>query len=510
MIICYHKIFPVAKTHWWLTVDSFHRQMTGLRAYDVVTLDDYDPTNTEQVVVTFDGVYDNVLKHALPVLSKFGYPFELFVIGDWIGRENTFDQAVEPPCRFASLDELDALVAGGGRVQWHTNSHPRLAGLPAMEVERELTVPEALARRYGPGHLEWFAYPHGDTREEDRALVRLRFKGALACDDGDASDRHMLPRTLVFERHDFFRSKVTVRVSLGNHPWLVGESLDSLERQSVRPDAIQVSADSTQPAAVEPIIDALKSAGMDVTKGGMEDGQADGFIVRMTAGDRLRGDYIAECRIALDQTPNASSVTTDLLAFGPGIEGSRSPADERVGRSRRDGWEVYRRGGDPYPLGRGGMYRRSSEGAAALHLDQPLYELYDYDASEHILEGTYRELCRREAMTIHHRTLAQRRSKEVERLNAAYGEVVAELERFQEAHRENQAEIVRVNLAYGALHAEFQRVSKAYGLLSAELVRVNEAFGEQRALAEGLRAQAGSDGRPGARAPSRPASDRAD
>src|SRR3972149_637812 len=114
MILMYHKIALEAPTLWWVTADAFWLQMEQLLRYTVVPLSNYDPLNPRHVVITFDGVYENVYTYTLPILRRFGYPFELFVIGDMIGKGNEFDQPVEPPARFASVVQLKTMVKHGG------------------------------------------------------------------------------------------------------------------------------------------------------------------------------------------------------------------------------------------------------------------------------------------------------------------------------------------------------------------------------------------------------------
>ena len=64
-------------------------------------------------MITFDGVYKNVLTYAAPILRDFGYPFELFVTSDYVGKDNSFDSP-EPKADFASIKDLKELVACGG------------------------------------------------------------------------------------------------------------------------------------------------------------------------------------------------------------------------------------------------------------------------------------------------------------------------------------------------------------------------------------------------------------
>ena len=112
MILLYHKIHPENKTEWWVTPDTFYLQMHDLKNKKVVYLDDYDASDPDQCVISFDGVYENVYKYAVPILQHFDYPFELFIVGGTIGQGNEFD-TVEPYARFASTETLKKMVAAG-------------------------------------------------------------------------------------------------------------------------------------------------------------------------------------------------------------------------------------------------------------------------------------------------------------------------------------------------------------------------------------------------------------
>ena len=142
MILMYHKVHPVTPTMWWVSVNQFHRQMLELQSREIVYLDDYDPKNEKHVVITFDGVYQNVLRFAAPFLRKFGYPFELFVTSEFIGGTNEFD-SVEPVTEFAGAEELTTLIKMGGRLQWHSKSHIDLSSVrDAAVIDRELEIPD--------------------------------------------------------------------------------------------------------------------------------------------------------------------------------------------------------------------------------------------------------------------------------------------------------------------------------------------------------------------------------
>lgn len=327
MILCYHKVSATNKTHWWVTADEFDRHLADLQAYDVVTLDDYDATNPRHAVITFDGIYSDVARYALPLLRKWGYPFEMFVIGDHIGRDNGFDQHVEPPAMFASLEDLDRLVAAGGRVQWHTRTHGALAGLIPERLDAELTPPPELRDRYPEPHLRWFAYPHGRDAQDLREPVASRFAGALAMvDGGDHSDRYSLPRIEVTQGFSASRSTVSVIVVNHNYGRYLPEALDSVFRQSGRIDEVLVIDDASTDGSHEVLAryeDRVRMVRNERNLGIVENfkkavslTQGD-YVVLLGADNRMRSDFVERCKAALDAEPTAAVAYTDMVIFGP-------------------------------------------------------------------------------------------------------------------------------------------------------------------------------------------------
>ena len=201
MILMYHKIDIITPTIWWVTPLAFEQQIERLKERKFVFLDDYtSPEN--QAVITFDDAYENVFHHALPVLAAHKLPFEVFVIGDSIGGWNDFDPS-EPLTRHMGMDHLEEIVRHGGRLQWHSRSHPSLPSLDEEELCKELTVTESLRKKFPPPHFTWFSYPGGE--HDDRAVkaVSQTFSGAVSVIEGKLEDRWQLNRITV-DQHTAF------------------------------------------------------------------------------------------------------------------------------------------------------------------------------------------------------------------------------------------------------------------------------------------------------------------
>jgi len=336
MILLYHKIYPEAKTEWWVTPNAFYLQMLDLQSKKVVYLDDYDASDPNQCVISFDGVYENVWKYAVPILQHFDYPFELFIVGGTIGQGNEFD-TVEPYASFASMKTLKKIVAVGGRLQWHTWSHPVLVGDHTNEEYRsELTVPNDI-RTLDPNGFNWFAYPHGRRDDALKTQSKKYFKGALACDDGDPRDLFDLNRVTVVEKSRFSNSTVSLIIPCYNYGHLTAEAIESALYQIYPPDEIIFIDDASIDNSVEVAKRYEPQIRVEANEKNL--GVVDNFrkAVELTTGDyicflgadnRFRSDYIEKTKTVLDSHPDVAIAYTHFVLFGQraGLEAKRTGA----------------------------------------------------------------------------------------------------------------------------------------------------------------------------------------
>ncbi len=350
MILLYHKVHPESPTMWWVTVNAFWRQMEELRRYRVVHLDEYDPSDPGQVVITFDGVYENVYKFAFPILRRFGFPFELFVVGDAIGEMNDFDQDVEPPARFAGMEQLREMVRGGGRIQWHSRSHRDLtSGGPELWKE-ELDIPSYI-RELDRDGFSWFAYPHGRHTGKLLEYTRQHFSGGLSCVDGNDHDRYQLNRLIVTNDASFSRSTVSVIIANYNYGHLAAEAIESVLCQTVMPDEILFIDDHSTDNSME--VAKRYRDRIRIERNPRNLGIIENFnrAVSLTSGDyvcflgadnRFRSDYVEKCKYTLDMNPDAAIAYTNIVLFGKRASIKASSVDAVALQLTRDMflWEV--------------------------------------------------------------------------------------------------------------------------------------------------------------------------
>jgi len=328
MILMYHKIYPDEKTMWWVTVDNFYRQMIEIKSKKVVYLDDYDLNNENNVVITFDGVYKNVLEFAVPILKEFNYPFEVFVTGDYIGQTNEFDRG-EPTALFCDYKDLLKIVESGGRLQWHTNSHEDMSQMHEEDkIIYELSIPDNIKNLDKDG-FSWFAYPNGAFSEEVFKKVQIYFRGAVSCHQGN-NDKFKFNRVTVTNKKRFNKHKVSIIIPSYNYGCFLVEAIESALRQTYPVDDILISDDfssddtefisldyvSRYPELISYLrndknLGVVDNFNKSVNKTSSE------YICILGADNRLTSNYIEKCISFLDADPKCAIAYTDYAFFGP-------------------------------------------------------------------------------------------------------------------------------------------------------------------------------------------------
>jgi len=105
--------------------------------------------STEPLV--FDFIYLNVYENKEILKNKSGI---FFVMGNYIGKDNTFDLQYVPKLeKYCTWEQIHEMCDDFDfEIGWHTWSHPDLTKLSKEEIIKEITPPFP---------MKYFAYPYG-------------------------------------------------------------------------------------------------------------------------------------------------------------------------------------------------------------------------------------------------------------------------------------------------------------------------------------------------------------
>jgi peptidoglycan/xylan/chitin deacetylase (PgdA/CDA1 family) len=186
-ILCYHKVDTrreLGVTR--LAPAVFRRQMETLARAGYRTLGSADllrPEESDQnrtgaedaspaVVLTFDDGYEPLARHAFPVLADLGFRALVFIVTDYVGRDNDWDVHYGwRRFRHLSWDDLAYWQERGIEVHSHGATHARLTWLSDVQAEDELGRSRAtISRRLGASPAG-ISYPFGAVDSRVQALA---------------------------------------------------------------------------------------------------------------------------------------------------------------------------------------------------------------------------------------------------------------------------------------------------------------------------------------------------
>ncbi|MBM4015713.1 MAG: polysaccharide deacetylase family protein [Planctomycetes bacterium] len=154
-----------------------------------------------RVALTFDDGLRSVHAAALPRLARRRLPFTVYVVADWIGRDNRWPGQPAAITRFELMGEteLRELQAAGATLGGHTANHVDCRGLAPDVAQRELQESRTrLEQRFG-APFRHFAWPYGRFDAAARARVVATWESAAT------TLLDYLPADVPAARHDLPR-----------------------------------------------------------------------------------------------------------------------------------------------------------------------------------------------------------------------------------------------------------------------------------------------------------------
>lgn len=182
LILCYHS---VGNTGWRYSTppEYFEKQIIWLKNHFTVVSLEQIVTNPQQnqIALTFDDGYQDVLTHALPIMEKYRVTGTVFVLGN---PDAANRQEMENELPLLSKKNVKFLVAKGWIIGHHTQTHYGLATASAQELDQEIIQGKTQAEYYYQMPLQYFAYPKGAySKKIIDTVKKAGFTHAFTVDD---------------------------------------------------------------------------------------------------------------------------------------------------------------------------------------------------------------------------------------------------------------------------------------------------------------------------------------
>ncbi len=171
--VTYHKIVSAKEVGLnSLSPGLFDDHLKILRNNGFTAVTTASPEADKSVLLTFDDGYESVYHNAKPILEKYNFPAVVFVICNYIGKDNEWDINFGIN-RFRHLDhlQLKELHSGGWEIASHGCHHRSYTGLTSSEILKDLTTSKKYLEDLTGACVQSFTPPFNAVTPNLYALV---------------------------------------------------------------------------------------------------------------------------------------------------------------------------------------------------------------------------------------------------------------------------------------------------------------------------------------------------
>jgi peptidoglycan/xylan/chitin deacetylase (PgdA/CDA1 family) len=187
-VLCFHKISE--RFCWegtWTTPRRFFAYVDRFQdlGYRFIGMDEYldgmddpadmggAPENGPRLLLTFDDGYRELYNVVLPGLESRGISFHVFLVTDYVGRDNEWDLSLgRRPFRHLDWREIGEMAGRGVTFGSHGASHGDLTGMPRDRVRAELERSRTAIEEHLGRPPRALSYPFGRYNEVVKVIAR--------------------------------------------------------------------------------------------------------------------------------------------------------------------------------------------------------------------------------------------------------------------------------------------------------------------------------------------------
>jgi len=164
------------------------------------------------IIITFDDGEQSVYKNAFPLLKEYNMKALVFLIVDYIGKENVWDVSMTGTrTKHLTWDEIHEMSEWGIEFGSHTMSHRNLTHVSEKERETELTLSRHLIEKE-VGYCRSLSYPF--NRINDTVVVAAQRAGFSYGFGGDGSSILQMKKEAMY----ITDTTSTLCIKLNEHP----------------------------------------------------------------------------------------------------------------------------------------------------------------------------------------------------------------------------------------------------------------------------------------------------
>ncbi len=164
-ILMYHRVINDGD-HYSVEIKEFEKQMKYLHdsGFTPIFLSEIDNYNDykKPIVITFDDGWKDVYDNAYPILKKYNFKFNIFLITSLLNKDLYMTDDI-----VKELSKSDLVEIGS-----HTVSHNYLSSLSIDSQKEELSDSKNIIEELIGKNINTCAYPYGDYNDDTIEVVK--------------------------------------------------------------------------------------------------------------------------------------------------------------------------------------------------------------------------------------------------------------------------------------------------------------------------------------------------
>jgi peptidoglycan/xylan/chitin deacetylase (PgdA/CDA1 family) len=166
LVLCYHQISNEENIY-AINIETFDIQMSYLKKnnYNTITLDNYAlwlkgemDLPPKPVLITFDDGFESVYNNAFPILKKYNFVGNLFLITNTLNKD-----------KYLTISQIQEMIHYGFSIGSHSVNHKKINSIKKIHDKNELIESKKSLKEMFNKNIDFFAYPYGifdETTEE--------------------------------------------------------------------------------------------------------------------------------------------------------------------------------------------------------------------------------------------------------------------------------------------------------------------------------------------------------
>ena len=163
-VLMYHSISN-DKSHLSVSVNNFENQLEYISnsGFNSISFNEIHKNINKPIIITFDDGYKDNIINALPILKKYNFVSTCFIVSDFIGESNKWDEGHKSYVYKELLTKSDLVewLSHGMSIGSHGKSHMSLTTLNEAQIKDEIYNSKNIIQDFIGSNIDSFSYPFG-------------------------------------------------------------------------------------------------------------------------------------------------------------------------------------------------------------------------------------------------------------------------------------------------------------------------------------------------------------